>query len=481
MTAYVLKRLLAMVPTFFAISLVLFVIINVVPGEPGKGALHEGSMGNPSAENSAHWRFFKAQFHLDKPILFNTRFLITREDVEAALHTWLDKSGRIPRVKRQAAHRWMEDAGYHTVPHLLAIAQSTKDPDLRYAAVQLLSETAQQQLKYDYGGSLSKTDRAWNKAVLEENKQLSQMVYEPDATHAEQQRVIAAWQAWFDGVQEERCTGGFGRHVAQFFFETRFAKYWWRLMRLDFGVSHLDQQPVLPKILSKLKYSVTLAVPSLGMAYVLAIVLGIVCAVKQHRPVDRAISTTLFLLYSVPSFFAATLLLLFFSTGSDYWHWFPTGGWQSDTNDQLTTMGKIGDVIWHLVLPMTCMTYGALAILSRYMRNGMLDVLDSDYIRAARAKGVPEFQIITRHALKKGMLPIVTLLGTVLPALIGGSVIIEVIFNLPGVGLLTYEAIANRDYNTVLAVELIAAVMTMVGILIADIVTAAIDPRVTLK
>src|SRR5262249_32254690 len=153
------------------------------------------------------------------------------------------------------------------------------------------------------------------------------------------------------------------------------------------------------------------------LAYFIAIPLGIFSAVKKDTPADRGLTLGLFMLYSLPSFFVATLLLYFFSEGSDYpvLRWFPTGGFSSADSDDLTTWQSLKDVAWHLVLPMFCLTYGSLAALSRYMRTGLLDVIRADYIRTARAKGLSERVVIGKHALRNGLLPILTLLAGLLP------------------------------------------------------------------
>jgi peptide/nickel transport system permease protein len=184
--------------------------------------------------------------------------------------------------------------------------------------------------------------------------------------------------------------------------------------------------------------------------------------------------------YSLPSFFVATLLLYFFSEGSDWesLRWFPTGGWRSRDALERTSLEQLRDVAWHLVLPVACMTYGSLAALSRYMRTGLLDVIRSDYVRTARAKGLPEWQVIGKHAVRNGLLPILTLLAGLLPAVLGGSVIIEYIFGIPGMGLWVVESIYQRDYNVILAVQLISTVLVLVGILLTDLSYALVDPRI---
>ena len=201
---------------------------------------------------------------------------------------------------------------------------------------------------------------------------------------------------------------------------------------------------------------------------------------RKDSTADRVLTLVLFMLYSLPSFFVATLLLYFFSEGSDFpsLRWFPTGGFRSVGAGDMTTLGSIGDLLWHLALPLACLTYGSLAALSRYMRTGLLDVIRADYVRTARAKGLPEISVIGKHALRNGLLPILTLLAGLLPAILGGSVIVEYIFGIPGMGLWVVDAIYQRDYNVVLVVELFSTILVLVGILLTDLSYALVDPRI---
>jgi peptide/nickel transport system permease protein len=291
--------------------------------------------------------------------------------------------------------------------------------------------------------------------------------------------VLGELKRWYR-AHAPRFEHGTLDHIRGFFFDTRFAAYWRNLARLDFGVSLTSREPVVATLLSKLKYSLTLSVGSLILAYLIAIPLGIFSAVKKGTRIDRGLTLGLFMLYSLPSFFVATLLLYFFSAGSNWesLRWFPIGGWQSRDASELTTLGQWADIAWHLVLPMICMTYGWLAALSRYMRSGLLEVIRADFVRTARAKGLPERVVIGKHALRNGLLPILTLLGGLLPAVLSGSVIIEYIFGIPGMGLWVVEAINQRDYNVILAVELFSTVLVLVGLLLTDLSYALVDPRI---
>ena len=252
------------------------------------------------------------------------------------------------------------------------------------------------------------------------------------------------------------------------------------LLTLDFGVSLVTRRPVLQTLISKRPYSLSLSVTSLLLAYLISIPLGIYSATAKDSLGDRVSTVLLFMLYSLPSFFVATLLLFGFSTGSDFesLRIFPTGGWRSRDAMQLTSLEQIRDVAWHLVLPLICMTYGSLAALSRYMRSGLLDVIRADYVRTARAKGLPERVVVWKHAVRNGLLPILTLLAGLLPAVLGGSVIIEYIFGIPGMGQWIVDSIYQRDYNAIMIVQLFSTVLVLVGILITDLSYALVDPRI---
>ncbi len=291
--------------------------------------------------------------------------------------------------------------------------------------------------------------------------------------------MIASWKHWY-ADHHARFEHDTLDKLRIFFFDTRFAAYWHNLVRFDFGVSLISREPVTRTLVSKLKYSLTLSVGSLVLAYLIAIPLGVFSAVKKGTRADRTLTLFLFMLYSLPSFFVATILLYFFSEGSSWesLRWFPIGGWQSRDASELTTLGQWRDIAWHLVLPTICMTYGSLAALSRYMRTGLLDVIQADYVRTARAKGLSERVVIGKHALRNGLLPILTLLAGLLPAVLGGSVIIEYIFGIQGMGLWVVDAINQRDYNVILAVELFSTILVLVGLLLTDLSYALVDPRI---
>ena len=250
------------------------------------------------------------------------------------------------------------------------------------------------------------------------------------------------------------------------------------VLKLDFGKSFRDNQPVLDKIKERLPITLSLNLISTFLAYLIAIPLGIYSAVHQHSLLDRISTVCVFILYSLPNFWIGTMMIIFFG-GGDFFDWFPYAGLYSNNHESLTSFQKFMDLLWHMILPVTVYTYGSFAYLSRQMRVGMLEVIRQDYIRTARAKGLAENIVIYKHALRNSLIPIITILAYILPAMIGGSVIIETIFTIPGMGSLAFEAITSRDYPIVMAVFTISAVLTLVGILLADLLYSIVDPRIT--
>jgi peptide/nickel transport system permease protein len=482
MKTYVVKRLLLMLPTFFGISLVVFVVLNFAPGRPQLAQQSADPTAAADGEQSQEtYRIFKEQFSLDKPVLLNLRFALSEQEVEAALRRAAGLEPASLGARLQAQYE-LEDWGGYAVPHLVRIMDRTDaagEPRLRDLAVHYLRLGARQPLISPFDPDLSPEVRAENRRREAENAQVRELRYAAAAPEADKQRVTAAWREWH-AARAERWHYTLADKLRIALFDTRFAKYWSNLLRLDFGVSMVSREPVIATLLSKLKYSLTLSVGSLVLAYLISIPLGIYSAVRKGTAIDSTLTVALFMLYSLPSFFVATLLLYYFSEGADHpaLRIFPTGGWAAPDAMQRTSLGQLGDIAWHLVLPMICLTYGSLAVLSRYMRTGLLDVIAADYVRTARAKGLPESTVIFKHAVRNGLLPILTLLAGLLPAVLGGSVIIEYIFGIPGMGLWTVESIFQRDYNVIMAVQLLTTILVLVGILLTDLGYALVDPRI---
>jgi peptide/nickel transport system permease protein len=249
-----------------------------------------------------------------------------------------------------------------------------------------------------------------------------------------------------------------------------------RLIRLDFGVSlSADARPVMDKIMERMPLTVGMNIVSLILTLLLSIPVGIISAVKRGTWLDRSLTVIVFLGFAMPSFWLALLLMLYF--GIDL-GWLPISGLTSLDYAQLSPWGKILDIARHLVLPILVGLVGSIAGTSRFLRSSMLEVLRQDYMTTARAKGLPEHIVIGRHALRNALLPVITILGLSVPGLIGGSVIIETLFALPGLGQLFYAAVMARDYPLIMGNLVLGAVLTLLGNMLADAGYALADPRI---
>jgi peptide/nickel transport system permease protein len=246
--------------------------------------------------------------------------------------------------------------------------------------------------------------------------------------------------------------------------------------RLDFGHSLTQKEPVFKVIKSRIPATMMLSSTSLLLAYLLAVPMGLFATVRSGKPDERIMSLILYMLYSLPSFVAALFLQLLFAVRLG---WLPLMGLKSNDYDSLSVLGQAGDLAWHLFLPVVCFTYGSLAYFSRFVKANMEEVVRQDYIRTARAKGVGPFRVIVHHAFRNTLIPFVTLIGLTLPALLSGAVLLEQIFNYPGMGQLYFESIGRRDYDTIMGLTLMFSLLTLAGQLLADILYAVVDPRIT--
>ncbi len=248
-----------------------------------------------------------------------------------------------------------------------------------------------------------------------------------------------------------------------------------RIASLDFDRSFRDGRPVTQIIVERLPITVTINVCALLLILGLAIPLGVVAAVRPGGVFDRVTTFLVFVGYSAPAFWLGLLGIAFFGV---HLGWVPVSGIHSLDYETLGLIRQWVDAVHHLLLPVGIMTFVGLAGLSRYVRSGMLEVLRQDYIRTARAKGLPESAVLFQHGLRNALLPIVTILGLSLPDLIAGSVVMETVFAIPGMGRLFYDAVMARDQHVVMALVTIGAVLTLLGNLLADLAYAATDPRI---
>lgn len=252
---------------------------------------------------------------------------------------------------------------------------------------------------------------------------------------------------------------------------------WNGLLALELGDELLRPgRSIAAELGARVRVTAPLALAAALLAYLVAVPLGVAAALRRGSLLDRASAALAFLLYSMPSFWLALMLMLVF--GGSGLGWLPVLG-IADAGARGPGASGPGalDVLRHSILPVATLSAASLAYLSRHVRAAMVEALAADFVRAARAKGISERRVVWRHALPSSLLPPITLFASVLPSLIGGSVIVETVFGIPGMGLYAYEGLLARDYNVVMAVTTVSAVATLAGILAADLLYAAVDPR----
>ncbi len=255
----------------------------------------------------------------------------------------------------------------------------------------------------------------------------------------------------------------------------QFGDWLWRLVRLDFGVSFIDGQPVRGKIAERLPATLLLTGSALALSLLIAIPLGVLTSLYRNSAFDYLLTIFAFFGVSIPAFWAALIVIVVFGVQL---RWFPVQGMR--TVGQPVASPTL-DVLRHLALPALVFGLEGTAALTRFVRSSMSEVLTEDYVRTARAKGLRERVVLTRHALKNALLPLVTLVGLRLPALVGGTVLLETVFAWPGIGRLGWEAVVRRDYPIVMGLVVCTGLLTILGNLLADIAYAVIDPRIKLE
>lgn len=254
----------------------------------------------------------------------------------------------------------------------------------------------------------------------------------------------------------------------------RYGRWLWAVFHLNLGVSLAYRVNVTDLIASRAMNTALLSIASMLFSWMLAIPIGVIVAVRQNSILDRVLSISCFLGMSVPAFFLAFLAMDFaLRTG-----WFPVGGTFSPDYANLDTLSKVADRINHLILPAAVLGLAGMASLMRLMRSQILEIKDAEFVRTARAKGLPESRVLYKHVLRNALNPFVTMAGYALADLLSGAALVEAVMNLQGLGLLLLNAVRSLDVPLVMASVLMGTVLLLIGNLIADIALVAVDPRV---
>ena len=438
MTAYIIRRILYLIPTMLGITMVTFVIMQLAPGDPAKLQMQGGIMDEK--ESKGIYESMRPAYGLDLPKVINLQVLSVEGNIEE-LKEEFNKEGEDRNRVDEITTR-LKKANVAALEGLQReIRNLDNSEELRVHLANTFIYIMSLNIAYD----------------------------EPPGAKVDQ---ISRW--WEINGEEHTYTTM--DRMVMILSRSQYPMWLANALTLDFGESYHDRRDVFDKIMERLPATVQLNFIALVIGLLIAVPLGLIAAVRQGSKFDKISGFVLYVLYSMPSFWIALLLMLLFSVKLG---WVPLTGIKSFGFENFTLSGKIWDRALHLVLPVICLTYRSLAFDSRFTRGSLLDVIRQDYIRTARAKGLSERVVIGKHALRNALIPLITLFTFVLPFLIGGSVIIEYIFSWPGTGLLLYEAIFTRDYNVVMGISFLSAALILFSLLLADIMYAIVDPRVT--
>ncbi len=494
MLKYIGRRILIFLPTLIVITLLGFIISVNAPGDPVErmlvAAQSGGEIGSESVSQVEQKKFWRTKLGLDLPVFYFSLSSLAKPDTLYKVYDKNDREG-LERLIRQYGNWTAIQEYYKSMDQLYASHFNIGIDTLKYDSAKVSQITeALNQAKFETLALKSSFD---DKVILLRMDNLSRLYTYPLFDNLKEKLVIVKskyalvksqaqpWKNYIPKInfyknnQYHRWVFGDGNWLTG--KESEFSK---GLVRGDFGTSYVTKQPISEVIGSKIGWSLFFSLGSVLLAYLVSIPLGINSATKRDSRFDKISTIGLFILYSMPSFWVATILLMTFAN-PDLLAWFPASGIKPAGGFSETAgfLEKIKTTFPYIILPMICYTYSSFAFLSRTMRVSMLEVIGQDYIRTARAKGLPESKVIWKHALRNSLLPIITVFANIFPYAISGSVILETIFTIPGMGFESIFAIQNQNYPMIIAVLTITGILTLVGYLISDILYVIADPRIT--
>ena len=466
MLRYLFKRVLIFIPTLLIISVAAFWLNEVAPGDPVEAHMPPIDETNLEVTEETYLNTAR-RFGYDLPSFY---FQFTAQAYPDTLYRILNKTKRnnLEKLIGQYGNWPAIERYYHQLERVKKILY--KLPQAKDQNQYIKLRRAVNTLYVTYRdpaveAQLENIRSALSDSLLQVNVGAS----------------CAQLQADYERIKREAKPELLRRPALHWHgTNNRYHRWISNFIQGDFGYSTYNGQSVTERLKTPLFWTLILNLMAIFIAYVVSIPLGLYTAVKRHSVFDRLSTIGLFILYSLPAFWVATLLVVFFTTPEYGMNWFEGVGLGN-----LPPEAPFWDRFWetgrHLILPVFCLSYASLAFITRQMRGGMLQVLQQDYIRTAHAKGLTKRKVIWKHGFRNALFPMITLFAMTFPAMIAGAVVVEVIFAIPGMGREVYTAIFRKDWNIVYTVLMLASILTMLGNLLADILYALVDPRVNFR
>jgi peptide/nickel transport system permease protein len=489
---FILRRLLLMIPTTLGVAAVVFAIYHLAPGDPATVMMGMGSGGQmgTSSDSESKIEAFRIKHGLDRHPVIQFLDYVGPVNLSRDGHPFFSSpygERKIEEVELSSGARVREGKPL-AIGHLPATGEAERER-IDEASARLLDDGAGEAAWAAARAELGALDT--DEVLPALLSALFALRLETDTRTPAIERLAAVLEevtgAACEVHPERAATLGSGATIREWFrwyyedgggdrVRNSGQRPWGGLLCLDLGNEMQAKTSVAEELGRRLAVTVPLSLISVLLSYLIALPMGIFSVRRQGTRADGALTVTLFVLYSIPTFWAGLMLILIFGkTGLD---WLPVLGLHDKDADSLSRGAWLWDLAKHTVLPVVTLTYGSLAYLSRQMRAGMLEVIRQDYIRTARAKGLSERVVVYKHALRNSMIPVLTLLASILPILIGGSIIVEKVFDIPGMGKYAFEGLLRRDFYIVMATTIFVGIMTQVGILLSDITYSLVDPRI---
>ncbi len=491
MLKYIIKRVLIFIPTLFIITLLGFVISFNAPGDPVDKML--SAAGSDDASNSKistrieQKKFWRKKLGLDLPVFYfslsslsypDSLYKIDDKNEKEALSRLIDKYGNW-----QYIHEYNKLIHQFEAQFIQLIADSAFLSLLKNQGnFEQVTETRFEilSLKYNHDEYLFQLKTTKIRQCITQyfngHVTIINLLHQLEKKHLELTLNKCTWKNYIPWIHFYGTKNQYHRWL---FGDGEYSR---GLIRLDFGISYLTQQPVNTVIFNKIGWTLFFSLSSVLLSYIISIFIGLQITRYKGTFLEKTTSLSLFVIYSLPAFFFSVLLLMLFAN-PDVWNIFPSSGIKpvGGYPEGSGIMDKIKLSLPYIVLPLICYTYSSVTFISRMITGSMSEAMQQDYIRTARAKGLSEKKVIYKHAFRNSLLPLITILANVFPAAIGGSVVLETVFTIPGMGYESYLAIQLQNYPIIIAVFTLTGMLTLLGFLLSDILYTLADPRISLK
>lgn len=497
MVNYLIRRLLLLPITLFFIVLVNFLIINLAPGDPVTILDISKESGSQRAGRALafgsddRYLIFREFYGLTLPILLNRWPWLTQEEVNQSL--WKLTFRKDPKSTKEISPSAYEklritfgDQSRYILPKLLHVIEDPQQPlKVRTFAVRYFQRGTYRNAYI--GANLSETKLQFNNQLSENSNSLNAIIGNISDSEQDFNTMAIALRDWYEKNKNfYNAEPSTSQKFSMLFFETRFFRYMSRVFTLDFGTLRGDpNKTVISEVVKRFKYSLTLSILPMIITFILCIFFGFLMALQQNRWPDYSLNFLFLVLYAIPIFVVAPFLIE--KVGLNNYFPFthipiPISGFTSSDNiyNQEVSYQRFFDVLQHIFLPLVAIIYGMLAAQARLSRTAVLEVLRQDYVRTAWAKGASLWTVMSRHVGRNASITIVTSIAGSLGIVLGGSLIVETLFEINGFGKFFYDAVVNRDYNVIMFSALAGSFLTLLGYLVADIAYTVLDPRITL-